>query len=189
MKKIQVLLPLLFLMTACGLKAAEPLSSLDPDNPSVSDVTGETYTAKLTRDNSGLTTDDSTEEITANIASSQDSDVSYSFVIGAPCYQHANFNEFIVKHGGYIKSGSSYYVDRIIVDFWVTKGVNFSVYAGGDASGDALEYHESSVKTEDPDDGGCVYEYEIKGYEWYLVNDTSYKPGFYSITVVFVVEE
>ena len=185
MKKILFVLPALLLIGACAKEPASELSSINLSESVESGQTPSFYTAKLTKSNSGLTTDDSTEAIQTEIASDQDATVKYKFEIGAPCYQHSKFDEFIVKQGAYIKSVSNYVVDRLIVDFYSTKGVNFNVYANAAGTGDPLEYHTSTVQTVDPDDGGMVYEYAINGTEWCINNTTSYKPGFYSITVVF----
>ena len=195
MKKILFVLPLVMLLGACAKEAGSQLSSLSiPDSYSGEPSEGEvrTYTAKLTPDNSGLEKDgdgnplDSTAPINLSLPSTQDANVKYDLILGDPCYLSTKAHEFIMKPGSYIKSVSTYKVDRIIVDFFGNKGVNFGVYANSDGSGEALESHVSTIPAEDPDDGGLVYEYEINGNAWYMKNITEYnKPGIYSVTVVF----
>ena len=110
----------------------------------------------------------------------------YDLILGNPCYLSTKAHEFIMKPGSYIKSVSTYTVDRIIVDFFGSKGVNFGVYADSTGEGTALEPHESDITPEDPNDGGMVYEYSINGNAWYMKNITANnKPGIYSVTVVF----
>jgi len=178
MKKLLVLIPFLLVAAACGSKPKEPLSPTEAS-----------YNAKLTPELSTLTSDDSTEKVSVSIASNEDANVKYDMEIGNPCYLKTLSNglkEIIVKPGAYIKSVSEYKVDRIIVDFFAGKGVNFGVYASADGSGDALEYHESSIAPVYPEDNGVVYEYAINGNAWCLKNNTEFnKPAFYSITVVF----
>ena len=180
MKKILVLMPLL-LIAACAPKAAEPLEPINSDDPEVT-----YYTAKLTPENSLITAEDTTTNYDVEIASAEDAETKYSMQIGAPCYLSTKAHEFIMKPGSYVKSVSTYTVDRIIVDFFGSKGVNFGVYANTDGTGDELIYHESTITPEDPNDGGTVYEYAINGSAWCLKNKTEFnKPGIYSITVVF----
>lgn len=182
MKKLLILLPLLFVAAACGKEPVAPLSSIDSDSPEVT-----YYNAKLTSENSLITSEDTTENYQVNIASNEDTTVTYSMEIGAPCRLSSKAHEFIMERGSYVKSISEYKVDRLIVDFWGGKGVNFGVYANADGTGEALEYHESNVTPEDQSDGGVVYEYAINGTAWCLKNITEFnKPGIYSLTVVFV---
>ena len=178
MKKILFVLPLVMLLGACAKEAQSQLPSVEEKS----------YTAKLDPNNSTLTTDDSSAAIQVEIASNEDSEVKYKFEIGAPCYLKTlsnNLQEIIIKQNAYIKSVSEYKVDRIIVDFFNGKGVNFNVYANKDGTGDPLEYHESSVAPVYPEDSGKVYEYAINGNEWSLTNTTNYKPAIYSLSVVF----
>ena len=101
-------------------------------------------------------------------------------------YLSTKAHEFIMKPGSYLKSVSTFTVDRIIVDFFGSKGTNYAVHAGLDASTDALVYHSSSIAAEDPDGGGIVYEYSIQGPSWYMNNISDVqKPGIYSVTVIF----
>lgn len=174
MKKLLFLCPLLLVAVACAPKAEEVLP------PSQAD-----YSILITKSNCGLTADDSEVAIQTSLASYEDPEVKYTFEIGAPAYQHANFNEFVIKKGSYIKSVSEYKVERLIIDFYSSKGVNFNVFNNKEGSGSPLNYHESTILPEDPTDGGCVYEYEINGIEWCINNTSDYKPAFYSIMVVF----
>ena len=195
MKKILLVLPLVMLLGACAKEAGSQLSSLSiPDSYSDSASEGEerVYSVKLTPDNSGLQKDgegnplDSTSPINLSLESQQDKNVKYDLILGDPCYLSTKAHEFIMKKGSYIKSVSTYKVDRIIVDFFSGKGVNFGVYANNDGSGTALEPHESTIAPEDPNDTTLVYEYEINGSAWYMKNITEFnKPGIYSVTVVF----
>ena len=178
MKKLLVLLPLLLAAVACAPEPKEPLPDPDPE------VTY--YSVKLTPENSLITSADTTESYTVNLASAEDANVQYSIEIGAPMYLSTKAHEFIMKPGSYLKSVSTDKVDRLIVDFYGGKGINFGVYANAAGTGDALEYHESTVQPEDPNDGGTVYEYAINGNAWCMKNITEYnKPGIYSLTVVF----
>ena len=176
MKKLLVLVPFLLLAVGCAKEPEEPLPSIDET----------AYTAKLTPENSLITAEDTTVAYNVSIASAEDANTKYEMTIGAPCYLSTKAHEFIMKPGSYIKSVSTYTVDRIIVDFYGGKGVNFGVYANTEGTGEALAYHESTIAAEDPNDGGIVYEYQISGSAWCLKNITEFnKPGIYSITVVF----
>ncbi len=178
MKKLLLVLPLTMLLGACAKPAQSQLPSVEEKS----------YTAKLDADNSTLTADDSSAAIQVDIPSVEDNTVTYKFEIGAPCYLKTLSNglkEIIVKQNAYIKSVSEYKVDRIIVDFFNGKGVNFNVYANKDGTGEPLQYHESSVQPVYPEDSGMVYEYAINGNEWSLTNTTNYKPAIYSLSVVF----
>ena len=178
MKKLLVLMPLLLVAVACGKAPAEPLPDPDPE------VTY--YSVKLTPENSLITSEDTTENYDVTLNSAEDAETQYTIKIGAPMYLSTKAHEFIMKPGSYLKSVSTYNVDRLIVDFYGGKGVNFGVFANADGTGTALEYHESSVQPEDPNDGGTVYEYAINGNAWCMKNITEYnKPGIYSLTVVF----
>ena len=174
MKKLLLLLPVALMLFGCRQEASEYL----PDIPS------DALQAKLTKANSGLTTDDSTEELTANLTAGS---ATYSVKIGAPCYAHSRFDEFVIKQGGYVKSASTYHVDRLIVDFYSTKGVNFEVFNNAEGTGEKLTEWKSKVETVDSTDGGLVYEYKIESTGWMIKNTSSYKPGFYSVTVVFTL--
>lgn len=194
MKKILFVLPLVLLLGACAKEPGSQLSSLSiPDSYSDSASEGEvrTYTAKLTPEETKLEMVDgqpvdSNAPIDITLKADQDKNVTYDLILGSPCYLSTKAHEFIMKPGSYIKSVSTYKVDRIIVDFFGNKGVNFGVYANSDGSGEALESHVSTIPAEDPDDGGLVYEYEINGNAWYMKNITEYnKPGIYSVTVIF----
>lgn len=154
-------------------------------SPALPPVEGTTYNVKLDSTNCGLTHDDSTAPVSVELASSEDQSVKYQFEIGAPCYIHSEHPEFIVKNGGYVKSKSTFTVKRLIVDFFSSKGVNFNVYNSSESGATPLEYHESTIAPVDPNDGGCVYEYEINSNFWTIKNESNYKPGFYSVTVVF----
>lgn len=179
MKKLLVLLPILLIGAACAPKAAEKLDPVDID---------EAYSIKITRENCGLTTDDSTTEITTNLKALEDESIEYSFKVGSPAYQHGTYDEFVLKESSYIKSNSNYVVDRLIVEFY-GPSVKFAVYNNTEGTGDELVYHESSTASEHPDDGGVVYDYGIGGKDWMIKNVSApQKAAFYSITVIFTLE-
>ena len=181
MEKLLVLLPLLLVAASCGKAPEKELSPIDSDDPEVT-----YYTAKLTPENSLVTAEDTTTNYTVHIPSTEDAEVIYDIEIGAPMYLSTKAHEFIMKPGSYLKSVSTFKVDRIIVDFFGGKGVNFGVYAASERTSEPLAYHESSIAPEDPTDGGIVYEYSIQGNAWYMDNITEFnKPGIYSVTVVF----
>ena len=180
MKKILLLIPLLLL----GSCAKDPGGKLEPpDNDS--------YSVTINPTSSGLTTTDSTENVSVSLPSDKDSSITYSVEFGKPCYINSDHPEIMVKLDGYIKSLSTYIVDRLIIDFFGTKGTIFDVFANDSGTGTPVEYHSSSVTSIDPNGGGMVYEYPINSSGW-LIKRTSglvdkQKPGFYSITVIFKV--
>ena len=215
MKKYLVLLALPFLMIGCAKEPAETLPSLPIDfSETTSSSSGESKTetsisisseesesnsesssqreptyqwVKVDKENCGLTSDDSTEPVQLSLQSHIDDFITYDLEIGAPCYLHSKFHEFVMKPGSYIKSiTTEYHVDRLIVDFYGAKGTFFEVYDNASGTGDALDYHASSNKSEDEADG-IVYEYAINGNDWCIKNNTEYnKPGIYSLIVVFI---
>ena len=174
MKKLLFALPFLALLGACA-EPEEPLPA-----PSV-----ESKSVKLTKANCGLTNDDSTEAFETSL-DIEGKEEKYVFEIGPNCYAHKTYQEFLIKKNGYIKSKSTYKVDRLVIDYFSGKGVNFEVL---DATGTAVSSHESTVATEFPgeDDKGAVLEYPINGNSWTIQNTTDYKPAFYSVTVVFSI--
>lgn len=173
MKKLLFILPFAMLLVSCQQPASE-LPSVSEDAKQV----------KLTKANCGLTTDDSTVEFATSL-DIPGSESKYEFLIGPNCYAHATYEEFLIKKDGYIKSKSTYHVDRLIIDYMSKKGVNFKVFSGETE----VTSHESSVPTEYPaeDDYGAVLEYPINGTSWSITNETDYKPAFYSVTVVFTM--
>jgi len=174
MKKILFVLPFIALLGAC----------LDPEAPLPGPST-ESKTVKLTKANCGLTNSDSTEAFETSL-DIEGKEEKYVFEIGPNCYAHATYEEFLIKKNGYIKSKSTFKVDRLIIDYFSGKGVNFEVL---DANGSLVSSHESTVQTEYPGDSdkGAVLEYAIDGNSWTIQNKTEYKPAFYSITVVFTI--
>lgn len=198
MKKLLLLFIFPLMLVGCAKEPAETLSSLpiDINGQSSSSQSSEQESSnngpayhyvKLTPENSGLTNDDSTEIIPLTLDSSVDNSVKYELAITNPCYLHAKFHEFVVKPGACIFSMSEYTVDRLIIDFYGEKGVFFDVYDNNEGKGAALEYHSSTYEPEDSD-GGMVYEYSIQSSGWCIKNNTEFnKPGFYSITVIFLV--
>lgn len=177
MKRLILTLLPICLLAGC---APEPEKPLDPVTPTM-------LSAKLSKANSGLTSEDSTEVKSLSLPV-EGSEATYSLEIGVPCYNHSTHDEIIMKPGAYFKSNSSYKVDRLIIDYFGTKGTNFDVFNNLDGSGEKLVGHESSVQPVDPTDGGKVLEYSIGGSEWIIKNNTEVnKPGFYSVTIVFTI--
>lgn len=173
MKKVLLLLSLTLLLGAC--------SNPKPPLPNPGDV----LSVKLTKDNNGLATSDSTEAFTISLAIEGRDEV-YEIEMGPNLYNHFDYEEFLIKKGGYIKSKSTYTVERLRIDYFSKKGTNFEVL---DANNEVVEKHESEVPTEFPNEGdyGEVLEYPINGTSWTIRNTTDFKPAFYSITVLFTI--
>lgn len=181
-KHLLFALPIL-LLCGCAEPAAEALSESSLEE-------GESrYTATLTADKSTLTSSDSTEAFKVEIASEEDVNVKYEFEISAECYLNTKSsvaNQIGVRPGASIKSSSKYEVEKITVDFYGGKGINYQVFNNTDHSGEPLQYHETSITPTDPDDYGTVYDYAINSTGWCLFNHTeNNKPSFYYISVVF----
>lgn len=174
MKKSFMLLPFLFLFGGCS----EPEPELPPVNPEANSV-------KLTKTNCGLTNDTSISASTVSLDIA-DKKEKYEMEIGPNCYAHKTHEEFLIMKDGYIKSRSTYNVDRLVIDYMSKKLINFKVY---DATNTEVAPHESSVPTQYPNEGdfGAVVEYPINGTSWKIANDTEYKPAFYSVTVYFTI--
>ena len=174
MKKVLFVLPFALLLGACG-KQGEQLPEPEAESKSV----------KLTKANCGLTTDDSTEAFVTAL-DIEGTDKKYEFEIGPNCYAHSKWEEFLVKKDGYIKSKSTYKVDRLVIDYMSKNLITFEVH---DAEGNAVTPHESSVQTEYPgeSDYGAVAEFPINGNAWSINNVSEYKPAFYSVTVIFTM--
>ena len=183
MEKRLFILPLAIFLCSCDLpflKEGEKL--LEPEVKPTEVV----KSVKITKSNCGLTGDDSTEAFQTSL-DIEGTNEKYTFEVGPYCYNHHNFNEFLIKKNGYFKSVSTYRVDRLVIDYFSGKGVNFEVL---NASETVVESHTSDVATEYPgaNDKGAVLEYPISGNTWTIRNVTDYKPAFYSVTVVFVME-
>ena len=184
MKKLLFVLPFTALMCGCELPFLKTEEKLpDPELTETQSI----KKVKITKSNSGLTGDDSTEAFDTSF-DIEGREEKYVVEIGPNCYNHHTYNEFLIKPEGYIKSKSTYHVDRLVIDYFSGKGVNFEVL---DANGGVVTSHESSVETEYPatSDKGAVLEYPINGTAWTIRNVTEFnKPAFYSVTVVFVME-
>lgn len=180
MKKILFLIPLL-LISSCAKDPGGKLGPIDNDS----------YSVTINPTSSSLTATDSTENVSVSIPSNEDSNITYSVEFGAPCYINNKYPEIMVKLDGYIKNLSTYTVDRLIIDFFGTKGTIFDVFANESGTGNPVEYHSSSVSPIDPDGGGMVYEYPINSSGWLIKRSSglneNQKPAFYSITVIFKV--
>ena len=166
-------------LVACQKEPAEPLSS----------ITGETYTVKLTADNSTLTVDESTESIQVEIPSSEDASIKYKFEITPPCYinnKSSVANQIGLKPGAMIKSISNYQVEKITIDYFASKGQNFQVFNDVERTGDPLEAHLTNMTPTDPNDGGAVYDFSVSSTGWCIYNHTEFnKPSLYYVSVVF----
>ena len=167
-------------LTGCFL---EPKESLEP----VNDIS---YSVVLNGSNSTLTSNDSTSTITLSLPSKEDESIVYELEIGAPCYlkKVSTFQEIIMKNGGFFRSKSNFKVDRLILDIYEGKGINYEVFNQKDSSGKALDPHSSNIPPVYPEDKGAVYEYEINSNEWSITNTSIYKPAFYSVTIIFEIE-
>ena len=180
MKKhlLLALIPLVFLSGCLD----EPGDELPPASEN-------SYTVKLTADNSTLTTSDSTEPIQVELSSLEDSNVKYKFEITAPCYVNTKSSvstQIGVKSGAMIKSVSTYTVEKITVDYFSTQGQNYQVFNNVERTGDPQVPHETSIDPVDPGDGGAVIDFEINSTGWCIYNHTeNRKPSFYYILVTF----
>ena len=174
MRKILVLgLVPLFALTACR---EEPAGGLP-------EFTGPK--AVLNAANSTLTKDDSSEVKHVSLEIPDSSEV-YEVEIGTPCYlkeTSGHFFEIIVKPGAYIKSVSTVTVDRLIVDIYGGKGINFEVYNNVEGTGEQVKEYSSTIPPTEPGDGGLVLQYPINSTGWIIKNTSSFKPAFYSISV------
>lgn len=177
-KLLLAILPIL-LVTSCQKEPGEPLPTPSQDS----------YTVKLTADNSTLTTADSEEPIQVELPSIEDENIKYKFEITAPCYlntKSAVANQIGVKPGAMIKSISTYTVEKITIDFFASKGQNFQVFNNVEHKGDPLEAHVTNMTPVDPNDGGAVYDFSIDATGWCIYNHTEFnKPSFYYISVTF----
>ena len=186
MKKFLFVLQVASLLFGCDLpffkKQEEKLPDPEPES-------GETMkSVKITYQNNGLTTDDSTEAVQKSL-DIEGSDQKYTFEISANCYNHAKYaGEWVLKSNAYIKSISEYKVDRLVIDYMSKKGFGFGVL---DANNNAVTAHDSNVATEftGENDYGAVAEFPINGNSWKINNTAGDKPGacLYSVTVIFTL--
>ena len=185
MKKLLFVLPIAALLASCDIPFFKQEEEKLPE-PEVKE-TEVLKSVKITADNNGLTTDDSTEAVQTSL-DIEESDLKYTFEISANSYNHAKYKgEWVLKSNAYIKSVSTFKVDRLVIDYMSKQGFGFEVYAGETA----VTAHESEVKTEfnGEKDFGAVVEYPINGNSWKINNTVGDKPGacFYSITVIFTM--
>ena len=178
MKKLLLVLPLIALLGACT-ETEEPLPETTPA-PSV-----ELKSVKLTTANSGLTNDDAVAPVQTSLDIEGKTE-KYTVEFSAGCYIHKDYPEFVLKNSTYLKSVSTFKVDRLVIDYMSKKGITFDVK---DASNASVTSHESTVATEHSNDGdyGAVLEYPINGTSWSLYNTFDGKAGtnIYSVTVIF----
>ena len=198
MKKLLFVLPIAALLCSCELpfqKVEEKLPEPSiPDSETSKDSNSDTpetqyvlKNVKLTKSNCGLTDDDSTNAFSTYLQIDY-SDEEYEIEFGPDCYNHHTYNEFVIKNNGYFRSVSTFKVDRLRVDYFSTKGINFDVL---DAGGAKVAPHQSDVSSEYPSaaDGGAVLEYPINGTSWKIqCNSSTYKAAFYSVTIIFIME-
>ena len=181
MKKILLTLLPLFVLASC---AEEPSTSAsEPPHGS--------YSVVLDVESSTLTTEDSTEAKVVTLKAKENEAITYQLEIGSPCYtktvKGTSFQEIIMKNGGYFKAISEYKVSVLRCDIFEGKGVNYEVYASGEATGEALEKKGSSATPVYPEDSGAVYDYEVNANSWLIRNSSVNKPAFYSVTIFFEV--
>ena len=184
MKKLLFVLPIATLLFGCEAldnffkKQEEKLPEPEQTTKSV----------KITADNNGLTTDDSTEAIQKSL-DIEGSEKKYTFEISANCYNHSKYvGEWVLKADAYVKSVSEYKVDRLVIDYMSKKGFGFEVL---DSNNAVVTAHDSTVATEftGENDFGAVAEYPINGNSWKINNTAGDKPGacLYSVTVIFTL--
>ena len=192
MKKVLFVLASMCLLSGCvtwgeGVSGDPTSSSSTPATTTTTTTSQSTSTksVKITKFNCGLTGDDSTEAFTTAL-DIEGSTEKYEFEVGPNCYNHATYDEFLIKKDGYFKSKSTYHVEKLVIDYMSKKAITFEVL---NANGDKVNSVQSEVATEYPDanDYGAVVEYPIDGNAWRIQNVTDYKPAFYSVTVIFTM--
>lgn len=180
MKKVLIILPLL-LLAGCAKEPSETASE-PPIN---------SYSVVLDVPSSTLTTEETTSPITVSLKAKEDQNTTYTLEIGAPCYEKqvsgTDYHEMVMKQNGYFKSISNYKVSLLRLDIFAGKGVNYEVYNNHQAEGNVIEAKNSTATPIYPEDNGKVYDYEINGKEWFIRNNSVYKPCFYSVTIFFEV--
>ncbi len=164
------------------------LVSCKDEEPALPPLTTPHYNSKLTANNSTLIGTESTAITNVGIRSQEKDDVEYIFTISEGSYTKLGTEvmEIILQGEGYIKSASTYYVSRIILDFWGKKGANFQVLANGEEK----VAHDSSITPMDyKDDGAMVKEFEINSTSWEIKNiaSTNKKTSIYGLTVVYQI--
>lgn len=178
MKKLLLVLPFVALLGACT-EVEEPLP--EP----VSTPTTEVKSVKLTSQNCGLTNEDATAPVQTSLDIEGRTE-KYTFEFSTGCYVHSEYPEFVLKGSNYLKSVSTYKVDRLVIDYMSKKGITFDVK---DANNASVTSHESTVATEHTGakDYGAVLEYPINGTSWSLYNtfDGNAGTNIYSVTVIF----
>ena len=187
MKKLLFVLPVAALLCACELPFLKQEEKL-PDPETEPDKV--LKSVKINVDNNGLTTADSTEAIQKSLDIEGVSE-KYTFEISANCYNSPKYlGEWVLKSNAYLKSVSTYKVDRLVIDYMSKKGFGFEVL---DADQNAVTAHDSSVQTEfsKSEDYGKVAEYPINGTSWTINNTAGDKPGacLYSVTVIFSMDK
>ena len=164
-------------MMSCGSKPLDPLPPVPEDF----------LTSILTCDKTDLTTDNSTTVKEVSVASEENSEISFTFELGVPCYRNekGNVPQIGVRPGSYIKAKSNYYIDRIVVDGYVKK-MPYKIYNSVEMTS-AISYHETGETSMDASEANAkVYSYEIKSNFFTIVNDDEYGTGtFYAIKVIY----
>ena len=141
----------------------------------------------LTPEKTSLTSNDSeaAEVVTLTIP---DTEKSYQVEISTGCKLNTKGAkpQIQLAPGAYIKSVSTVTVDRLMVDFFGTKGTFFNVYSNAEGTGSTVRDYEApkDLPVYDPDGGGKVLQYPINSEGWMIKNETEYnKPTFYAIYI------
>lgn len=175
MKFKLLLLPVtLFALAGCK---EEPATGL-PDF--VGDI------ATLKSKNTSLTSSDSTasEIVTLNVPNSEKT---YQVEISAGCKLNTKgaAPQIQLNPGCYIKSVSGFTVDRLVIDYYASKGTFYTVYNNKEGTGEHVKDFEAPKAVAiDSDGGGAVLQFPINSTSWIIKNETEFnKPTFYAIYI------
>ena len=160
MKKILLFLSALCLLTGCS-NPKPPLP--EPGNESKS--------VKLTKENSGLTTEDSKEAFTLSLAIEGSEEV-YQIEMGPNLYNHPDYEEFVMKKDGYIKSVDD--IDKIEIMLIDRKSLHDGIVSIlGNTSFMDVENELLDREAYDNAVRPCAYK---KGIKFVLSNDLAEAP-------------
>lgn len=170
-----LLLPaMLFALAGCR---EEPATGLP-------DFTGDIATLKST--DTSLTGTDSAEAeiVTLTVPNSEKT---YQVEISAGCKLNTKgaAPQIQLNPGCYIKSVSEITVDRLVVDYFGTKGTFYNVYNNKEGTGEAVkDYEAPNTQVIDKDGGGKALQFPINSTSWIIKNETEFnKPTFYAIYI------
>ena len=162
------------------------LVSCRPDpKPALPDYNGKEI--KLTAENSGLTTEESTVTTIVNIQIPDASEMYQLEISTGVKYKTTSggHTEIYLSPGSYIKSISTIRVERLIIDFFGRQGTLFDVYSNNTFSGDPVEEHLSEIEATEPEDYGQVSEFSIQANGWSIKNNTEFnKPCLYYVNII-----